>query len=243
MNKIRIVLVNTTHPGNIGAAARAMKNMGLSRLYLVSPLTFPDAEATARASGADDLLANAVVCNTLEEALSGTTMVVGLSARERHLNWPVLDVRDSAVQAISESVEGEVALIFGRERTGLLNDELDLCHYLVHIPTNPEFSSLNVAAAVQLMSYELRMAQLATDKTVPVEVEPERKLADADDIERMFAHQEKVMIRTGFLDPENPRLLRRRLRRLYNRARLELGEVQILRGFFTAIEKSLDRRP
>ncbi|OOZ42182.1 tRNA (cytosine(32)/uridine(32)-2'-O)-methyltransferase TrmJ [Solemya pervernicosa gill symbiont] len=238
MESVRIVLVNTSHPGNIGAAARAMKNMGLAQLYLVSPESYPHAEATARASGADNLLADAVVCRSLEEALVGTNLVVGLSARPRNLSCEQLSLRESAAKTVEIATSGQTAFVFGRERTGLLNEELDLCHYLVHIPTNPDFSSLNVAAAVQVVSYELRMAFLEAVDNQGSEVELP-SYADSDAVERLYAHLENIMIKTEFLNPDNPRLLMRRVRRLFNRARLEQDEVQILRGLLTSIEKKL----
>ncbi len=232
LENIRIVLINTSHPGNIGAAARAMKTMGLGRLYLVQPEQYPNAEATSRASGADDLLARAQVCATLEEALAGCRWVVGLSARERRLAVPPMHPRACAEQLRAEAAEGEVALLFGRERSGLSNEELDRCHALVHIPANPDYSSLNLAAAVQVMAYELRVAALGEAPAGAAE-----PAAAAEALELLYEHFERAMVGTGFLDPENPRLLLRRLRRLFNRARLEPEEVAILRGFLTSVER------
>lgn len=234
---VRIVLVNTSHPGNIGGVARAMKNMGLQSLYLVEPKHFPSADATSRASGADDLLAQATVCETLDEALAGCSLVVGASARLRSIAWPQLDPRQCAVRVVEEVSSGPIALVFGREHSGLTNAELDRCHYLVNIPTNPEYPSLNLAAAVQVVSYELRMAQQADviPEASAVAVSEER-LASADDVERFYQHLESVMVEVGFLDPEQPKHLMRRLRRLYNRARLEKQELNILRGILTAVQ-------
>ncbi|MGD8378544.1 MAG: tRNA (cytosine(32)/uridine(32)-2'-O)-methyltransferase TrmJ [Gammaproteobacteria bacterium] len=230
LNNIRIVLVGTSHPGNIGAAARAMKTMGLSRLILVAPDRFPDPEAVALASGAEDVLRDARQVETLDQALIGCRWVAGASARQRRLSWPELDPRECAERARQEAVAGDVALVFGRERTGLTNEELDLCHHLVHIPANPEYSSLNLAAAVQVLSYELRMAgrpAAATDEHEP---------APSEELERFFAHLETVLVRMEFLDPDNPRHLMRRLRRLYHRARPDRNEINILRGILTAVE-------
>lgn len=233
--RLRIVLVETSHPGNIGAAARAMKTMGLERLYLVRPRSYPCAEATARASGADDLLAAAVVCDALEEAVADCALVLGASARQRTLRWPQLDARRCGQTALAEAAAGrEVALVLGRERTGLTNEELDLCHYLVQIPANPAYSSLNLAAAVQVLAYELRMAAGAG---LPAAA-PERGEAPADAraVEGFYQHMQRVLIALGFLDPDNPRHLMRRLRRLYGRVRLTESEVAILRGILSAAE-------
>lgn len=232
LEHVRVVLVETTHPGNIGAAARAMKNMGLERLYLVDPKSFPHADATARASGADDILARAVVCSDLAEAVAGCTRVFGCSARRRTLGWPEVDARGCATLAASWS--GEVALVFGREHSGLSNREMDLCNDLLYIPSNPEFSSLNVAAAVQVVAYELRLAASAPGAAAAPAGEP---LAGADDLERFYVHLEETLVHIGFLDPENPRQLMRRLRRLFNRTGLEQTELNILRGILTETGK------
>jgi len=235
VSNIRVVLVETSHPGNIGAAARAMKTMGLSRLDLVAPREFPSEEARARASGADDVLADALVHGSLEEALRGCGLVMGASARTRSLPWPLIDAREAGVKAAVESDATEVALVFGRERSGLANDELARCHYLVNIPTNPDFYSLNVASAVQVLAYEVMMASetgveggTARDKRDPP--------ATAEEMEGFYAHLERVMIATGFLDPAVPRQLMRRMRRLFGRARTEQTEVNILRGLLSAVE-------
>jgi tRNA (cytidine32/uridine32-2'-O)-methyltransferase len=232
-SNIRIVLVNTTHPGNIGAAARAMKNMSLERLYLVEPQGFPSAEATARASGADDVLAKAMVCRSLEEALQGCHLVVGTSARSRTIAWPVENPRQSAARLIDESRHGEVAVVFGREHSGLSNEELEKCHYLVHIPTNQDYSSLNLAAAVQVLAYELMV--VTPDKNSGIQDE-ERELATADEIESFFVHLEQTLIELEFLDSNQPRKLMRRLRRLFNRARPDRTELNILRGILSAAQ-------
>jgi tRNA (cytidine32/uridine32-2'-O)-methyltransferase len=241
--KIRVVLVETSHPGNIGAAARAMKNMGLdgerASLYLVKPAHFPSEDATVRASGAIDLLGSAVVCETLEEALVGTTLVFGASARTRSLPWPILPPRECAEKIVRESDGSEVALVFGRERSGLSNEELQRCNTLLHIPTNPEFSSLNLGAAVQVVAYELLMARNALDATEAATVARDSPLASADEIERLFDHLAQTLVTIDFLDPENPRHMMRRLRRLFNRVELEQVEMNILRGILTAVDKKV----
>lgn len=236
MNKVRVVLVEPTHPGNIGAVARAMKNMGLMNLTLVNPQCFPHADATARASGADDVLASANICVGLNEALIGCGMVIGASARLRSLSIPPLDPRQCAAQALQETARTEVALIFGREHSGLTNDELGRCHYLVHIPSAPEFSSLNLAAAVQVVCYELRMAGLVGKHTGGPRPEAEDPVP-ADDMERFYIHLQETLEQIGFLDPANPRMMMRRLRRLFNRARPNEVEMNILRGILTAAQK------
>ena len=236
--QVRVVLVDTSHAGNIGATARAMKNMGLRRLYLVSPHQFPHADATARASGADDVLAQATVCETLDAALAGCGLVMGASARLRNLSVPLLDPRQCAEQVQREVVGSgiESALVFGREHSGLTNDELGRCHHLVHIPSDPEYSSLNLAAAVQVLSYELRMAAIGgLSEKVDADAEPP---VGADDKARFYAHLQAMLEEVGFLDPENPRIMMQRLRRLFNRARPNEVEMNILRGILTAAQKA-----
>lgn len=238
LTNIRIVLVETSHPGNIGAAARAMKNMGLGRLVLVNPRHFPDAEATARASGADDVLAAARVCSSLEEAVADCSVVFGASARLRTIPWPQVDARTCAGRVASLAGREEIALVFGREKSGLTNEELQCCNYLVHIPSNGEYSSLNLAAAVQVLAYELRMAHGGAETGESPNGEP---LALAGEVEQFYAHLEQAMVELEFLDPDNPRQLMRRLRRLFNRAALEKTEVNILRGVLSAAQKKARR--
>lgn len=230
---IRIVLVGTTHPGNIGAAARAVKNMGLDKLHLVAPRYFPHDEATARAAGADDLLERASVHATLADAVSDCVYVVGASARARAIGWPVLAARDAAARLIAESQNGPVAAVFGPEKTGLSNADLDLCDSLLSIPANPEFSSLNLAMAVQVVTYEIRAA-LAD--AVPVYA-ADAPLATNAEMEHFYAHLERTLTTTGFLDPANPRHLMRRLRRLFLRARPDQNEVNILRGILASVDR------
>jgi tRNA (cytidine32/uridine32-2'-O)-methyltransferase len=232
---IRIVLVGTTHPGNIGAVARAMKNMGLSELALVSPKYFPHDEASARASGAEDILERAMVVDSLAEALADCVYVAGASARSRTINWPCMGPRDCAERMIQESGHGKVAAVFGPEKTGLHNDDLDLCHTLLTIPTDPGFSSLNLAMAVQVLTYELRVASMLDEGPVfDVEAPP----ATSEETEHFYAHLEKVLTDIEFLDPDNPRHLMRRMRRLFIRARPDKNEVNILRGVLTAVERT-----
>jgi tRNA (cytidine32/uridine32-2'-O)-methyltransferase len=240
LDAIRFVLIGTTHPGNIGAVARAMKNMGLSRLCLVRPKLFPSAEATARASGADDLLEHARVCDTLDEALAGCRLVVGTSARLRTVEWPRLDPRQCARRLLDEAPHGDVALLFGRESSGLSNEELDRCHYLVHIPANPEYSSLNIAQAAQILAYEL----LVEAGGPPVAAEPPPpEPATAEMMEGFFAHLRQALEEIGFADPQQSDRLQRRLRRLFLRARPDRDELNILRGVLSAAQgrKSMRR--
>lgn len=233
---LRIVLVETSHPGNIGAAARAMKNMGATELVLVAPERYPDEAAAARAAGAGDVLAAARVVATLPEALAGCTYAYGASARPRHIAAEVLDPRAAAARIAPAAAAGETcALVFGRERTGLTNAELAYCTQLVHIPANPAFSSLNVAAAVQVLCYEVRVAWLAQQAAV-VQAEPFDRLAPHDDMEQFYAHLEQVLIEIGFHDPQRPRHLMRRLRRLFGRAAVEHNELAILRGVLSAVQ-------
>jgi TrmH family RNA methyltransferase len=234
LDNIRFVLVGTTHPGNIGAAARAMKTMGLSKLHLVEPLHYPSAEATARASGADDILAKAVVHQDLVSAIEGCHQIYGMSARLRHLPVPVVDPRQAVEQIKHYSDNTNVAILFGREHSGLSNDELDRCHHLINVPANPEYSSLNLAAAVQVLAYEFKMS---FDPTIVVgRIGEQREQIDAKDLEHLYQHFEQSLTAIGFLDPKQPKNLMRRLRRLFNRADLDRNEVQILHGILRAAE-------
>lgn len=238
LSRVRVVLVAPQHPGNIGAAARAMKVMGLSDLALVAPQQFPNAEATARASGADDLLAAARVHDTLDAAIADCTLAIGTSARPRHTTWPLLDARAAAATAVQRATAGAgVALVFGRERSGLTNDELDRCRIHLQIPTNADYASLNLAAAVQVVAYELRMAAGAT-VAAPATREP----VTAGDMEGLYAHWEQVLTASGFHDPEEPKLLMRRLRRLFDRAEPDRIELNILRGALRSLDpRSTDK--
>lgn len=245
------MLINTTHPGNIGAAARAMKVMGLSALHLVTPKIFPHAEATARASGADDVLQRARVHDSLDSALQGCRLVLGTSARLRSLALPVIDARRAAGQALVESGgkggggeggevgAGDVAVLFGRERYGLTNEEMQRCHFLVNIPANPDYSSLNIAQAVQIIAYELRVAALGV---ADISIEPPDWIpVDDVEMERFFEHLERTLLEIKFLNPKQPRRLMARLRRLFNRARPDQNEINILRGILTATLEAAEK--
>ncbi len=240
MNNIRIVLVGTTHPGNIGASARAMKTMCLERLCLVSAKIYPSAEATARASGADDVLARAEVFEGLDDALKGCRLVIGASARRRTVDWPMLDPREAAARLRVEAEAGPVALVFGREHSGLSNAELDRCHYLVQIPANPDYSSLNLAASVQVLGYEIMRAHAERVSDAPAAV-PDA--APSEDMEGLFAHLEQALIDIDFLNRGQSKKLLRRLRRLFLRARPDEVEVNILRGILSAAQGRKSMRP
>ncbi|MET0103372.1 MAG: tRNA (cytosine(32)/uridine(32)-2'-O)-methyltransferase TrmJ [Sedimenticola sp.] len=240
LSNVRIVLIETSHPGNIGAVARAMKNMCLEHLCLVRPRHYPSAEATARASGADDLLAKAKVYDDLDEALKGCRLVVGASARLRSVEWPQMQPRECAEQAFQEAAEGDVALIFGRESSGLRNSELDRCQFLVHITANEEYASLNLAQAVQVLTYELHVASL---QAAPAGEEVQQDVASAEAMEGFFGHLEQALSDIGFSDPRQSNKLQRRLRRLFFRARPDTEELNILRGILSAAQgrKSMRR--
>lgn len=232
LDRIRVVLSRTTHPGNIGAAARAMKTMGLTRLCLVSPKIFPSAEAEARAVGADDVLRSALVCSSLDDALVGTVAAIACSARRRDLSHPRLTPREAARVLLDYARDAEVALVFGAEMSGLSTGEAIKCRWIAQIPTDPAYSSLNLAAAVQVMAYELRVA-LADVREKPSAISDP---ASFEEIELLYAQLEQTMIAIGFLDPARPKRLMQRLRRLFARSGLEKQEVNILRGLLSAIK-------
>ncbi|HOL65187.1 MAG TPA: RNA methyltransferase, partial [Accumulibacter sp.] len=237
LSRIRIVLAQPSHPGNIGAAARAMKTMGLSRLYLVNPKRFPDDEAVARAAGADDLLERAVCCDSVDQALADVRFACAVSARHRHLGPPTLPARHAATELYERTADGDVALLFGNESAGLANADVQRCQRMLYIPADPTYSSLNLAAAVQVLCYELRLAAFAGSPLSPSRVVPfSSPPASYQDIERFYAHLQRVMIGSGFLDPQRPRRLMPKLRRLFARAELECDEIDILRGLLDAIE-------
>ncbi len=241
LDNVKVVLVEPSHPGNIGAVARAMKTMGLTRLCLVKPNRYPSAEATARASGADDLLYSAEVVDSLDEALTGCTLVLGTSAREREIAWPRLTPRECAEKVINIAAGSRVALVFGRENSGLTNWEMDRCNYLVKIPSNPAYSSLNLAAAVQIICYELLHAVLSSemvDDRQEVTGTGKEEPADAEEVAGFFRHLEQVLVQINFYNPAEPKRLMRRLRRLFSRTGLERNEVNILRGILTAVQRS-----
>ena len=233
LNNVRIVLSHTSHPGNIGSAARAMKTMGLSDLRLVNPKQFPDPVAHAMSSGAQDVLDNARVCISLDEALNGSVLTVGCTARRRDLSHEMLSARDVAPILLKQAALQPVALVFGTEMSGLTNAELDRCQLLTHIPSNPDYSSLNLASAVQVLSYELRCA--LPDLTMPPADAPE--LAQHEEVELFYRELERTLIATGFLNPAAPRRLMTRLRRLYARTRLEKEELHFLMGIVKAMRK------
>ncbi len=235
--RTRIVLVETSHPGNIGAAARAMKTMGLQQLVLVNPKRFPSAEATARASGADNLLVAARVVESLPEAVADCGLVLGTTARPRYLDLPVTPPRDAASFAAAEAGEAPVAIVFGREQTGLTNEELLCCQRAIRIPTDGSFSSLNLAQAVQICAYEWRLAALAGAAPTVGEADV---LATAAELAGLVEHAKRTMTRVDFFHPERPKRLPDRLARLVGGTHLRHTEVQILRGFLTAVEETLD---
>ena len=240
LNNIRIVLCATSHPGNIGSAARAMKTMGFTNFYLVTPQHYPDLQATALAAGANDVLDNAIVTSTLSEALVGCAFAIGLSARKRNLSHEIVTPRVAAQQGLQIAQSQQIALVFGTEMSGLSNAELDCCQLLAMIPANPEYSSLSLAMAVQVMCYEMRIQALELDTlnndalggnkdAVPDGIE----LANNEDLERYYAHLEETLLHIGYLNPAAPKKLFERLRRLYARARLEKEEINLLRGILT----------
>lgn len=234
LSKVRIVLVETSHPGNIGSVARAMKNMGLSQLVLVNPKDFPSQVASQRASSAGDILDNATVVSNLDDALVGAKLVVGASARLRKVSWPQLNVRETAELTLQTIDEGEVALVFGREDSGLSNAELDKCHYLAHIPSNPTYSSLNLGQAVQVFAYECLMAtQIESVHSKGYR----HKLASAEQLEGFYDHLYQALQDIEFLDPAKNARFMRRMRRLFNRSQLDVKEIDILRGILSAAQR------
>ena len=237
LKNIRIVLVNTSHPGNIGAAARAMKNMGLSRLTLIDPKHYPSLEAISRSVGALDILDNVTIAKDLSEAVSGCVWVAGTSARLRTIEWPILEPRECVQKSLENIEQGDIAIVFGRENSGLTNDEMEKCNVLLHIPTNPEFSSLNLAAAVQVVCYEYRMA-LLEDKIVKHKGNKHRydALANASQLDGMYGHLHDALMYLGFFGTNNPDIVMRRLKGLFNRAATTQRELSIVRGICSAIQ-------
>lgn len=229
LSHIKIVLVETSHSGNIGAVARAMKNMTITNLCLVKPKLFPCAEATARASGADDILARAIVYQSLSEAVADCQLVIGASARGRTISWPELTPRQCAEKVVLHEPHNKVAIIFGRENSGLKNHELDLCHFLLRIPCNDQYSSLNIAAAVQVVCYELFVATGVQAESL-VGDKGEQPLASAEQMESFYQHLHQTIIDIGFMHPDKSKSIMRRLRRIYNRTLLDTKELDILRG-------------
>ncbi|MGL4614960.1 MAG: tRNA (cytosine(32)/uridine(32)-2'-O)-methyltransferase TrmJ [Shewanella sp.] len=238
LNNIRVVLVGTSHPGNIGSTARAMKTMGLSTLYLAEPRVEPDGQSIALAAGASDILKHLVKVDSLAEAIADCSLVIATSARSRTLDWPMLAPREAGQKLVTESLNGPVAIVFGRENHGLSNEELQQCTYHVAIPANPEYSSLNLAQAVQIICYETRVAHLA--QTAMVEEPTEYPLAV--DQERFFVHLESTLLSTGFIIKNHPGQVMTKLRRLFSRARIESQEMNILRGILTSIDKVVSQK-
>lgn len=237
LNSVKVVLVGTTHPGNIGATARAMKNMGILDLALVEPKEFPSDVATFRSKAAKDILEKASVHTSLEEAISECELVVGTSARERTVPWPVLNPREAAEEMHKSSLNGKVAIVFGREDRGLTNEELGLCNFHVHIPSDPEYSSLNLSQAVQILAYEIRLSYLQ-DRHVNKEYW-DVELANNEQTERLINHMDELMQEVDFYDVENPRKLLVRVRRFFKRSKIDVMEANIFRGLFATIQKKL----
>ena len=237
LNSVKVVLVGTTHPGNIGATARAMKNMGILDLALVEPKEFPSDVATFRSKAAKDILEKASVHTSLEEAISECELVVGTSARGRTVPWPVLNPREAAEEMHKSSLNGKVAIVFGREDRGLTNEELGLCNFHVHIPSDPEYSSLNLSQAVQILAYEIRLSYLQ-DRHVNKEYW-DVELANNEQTERLINHMDELMQEVDFYDVEKPRKLLVRVRRFFKRSKIDVMEANIFRGLFASIQKKL----
>ena len=237
LNSVKVVLVGTTHPGNIGATARAMKNMGIIDLALVEPKEFPSDVATFRSKAAKDILEKASVHRSLADAVSECELVVGTSARGRTVPWPVLNPREAAEEMHKSSLNGKVAIVFGREDRGLTNEELGLCNFHVHIPSDPEYSSLNLSQAVQILAYEIRLSYLQ-DRHVNEEYW-DVELANNEQTERLINHMDELMQEVDFYDVENPRKLLVRVRRFFKRSKIDVMEANIFRGLFATIQKKL----
>lgn len=235
LSNIRVVLVGTSHPGNIGSVARAMKTMGLSNLYLAEPRCEVDGQSVALAAGACDILKDVTIVDSLAEAIKDCSLVIGTSARSRTLDWPMLDPRQAGTKLAAEAVASSVAIVFGRENHGLNNEELQACNYHVFIPANPEYMSLNLAQAVQIICYETRIAHL-TQEQAPTEVS---EYPFAEENERFFEHLERTLLGTGFIIKNHPGQVMTKLRRLFTRARIESHEMNILRGILSSIEKAV----
>ncbi len=241
LNNVKIVLVETSHTGNMGSAARAMKTMGLTNLCLVNPIIKPDSQSISLAAGASDIIKQAQIFSSLEEAVADCSLVIGTSARPRSLQWPNLTPKECGDKIIAEaSHHAQVALVFGRERVGLTNDELQKCHFHVGIPANPDYSSLNLAMSVQVLCYEIRMSMLSAQDSLSQLVDQnvnDIQYPKDEDIERFYQHLEQTLLQTGFINPNHPGQIMGRLRRLFTRARIEQQELNILRGILTSIDK------
>ena len=241
LDNIKIVLVETSHTGNMGSAARAMKTMGLTNLCLVNPVIKPDSQSISLAAGASDIIKQAQIFSSLEAAVADCSLVIGTSARPRSLQWPNLTPKECGEKIIAEACRhAQVALVFGRERVGLTNDELQKCHFHVSIPANPDYSSLNLAMSVQVLSYEIRMSLLSVQEaSIKLDEQDinEVHYPKDEDIERFYQHLEQTLLQTGFINPHHPGQIMGRLRRLFTRARIEQQELNILRGILTSIDK------
>lgn len=235
LSNIRVILVGTSHPGNIGSTARAMKTMGLSNLYLAEPRVQPDGQSVALAAGACDILQNLKTVDSLAEAIGDCRLVIATSARSRTLDWPMLDPREAGIKLATESHQGDVAIVFGRENHGLSNEELQQCNYHMAIPANPEYSSLNLAQAVQIICYESRMAFLSQTQ----EIATEQEYPLTKEMEGFFTHLEKTLSSTGFIIKNHPGQVMIKLRRLFTKARIETPEMNILRGILSSIDKKV----
>ncbi|MVF14553.1 RNA methyltransferase [Ketobacter sp. MCCC 1A13808] len=253
LNRLRIVMINTSDSGNIGAAARAMKTMGVSDLCLVAPKEYPTAKATARATGAADLLHRATVVDTLEQAIGDCQLVFGTSARMRTIPWPLMTPREAAQVVMNEPQGADIAIVFGREDAGLTNEELRRCHYHISIPGNEAYSVLNIAAAVQVICYEMRMNALASKESeqegaaapmMPLEFrEWDEPLVTSEDMERFMKHFEETLLDIGFYDPNNPKQLITRARRLFMRTRMDRLEMNLMRGVLSTVQKRVKKEP
>ena len=231
-SKIKFILFEPSHPGNIGAAARAIKTMGFEKLCLIDPIEHPHPEARARSSGALDVLLNAEVFDNLRDAIKDCGLIIGTTSRTRRISVPITNIRETAPKIVAEAKERRVAVIFGPEKSGLINAQVDYCNQLVNIPSIGAYKSLNLAMAVQIVAYELRLASEA----LPAEIRG-RNLASNEEIELFFNHLNQVLLETGFLDPKNPKQLMRRLRTLFNRAQMDENEINIMRGILASYKK------
>ena len=231
-SKIKFILFEPSHPGNVGAAARAIKTMGFEKLCLINPIEHPHSEARARSSGALDVLLDAEVFDNLQDAIKGCGLIIGTTSRTRRISVPITNIRETASSIVAEAKQKSVAVIFGPEKSGLINAQVDCCNQLVNIPSIGSYKSLNLAMAVQIVAYELRVA----NEALPVEIKA-RNLASNEDIELFYNHLNQVLLETGFLDPKNPKQLIRRLRTLFNRAQMDENEINIMRGILASYKK------
>ena len=229
---IKFILFEPSHPGNVGAAARAIKTMGFEKLCLINPIEHPHSEARARSSGALDVLLDAEVFGNLKDAIKGCGLIIGTTSRTRRISVPITNIRETAPSIVAEAKQKPVAVIFGPEKSGLINAQIDCCNQLINIPSIGSYKSLNLAMAVQIVAYELRVASEA----LPVEIRA-RNLASNEEIELFYNHLNQVLLETGFLDPENPKQLMRRLRALFNRAQMDENEINIMRGILASYNK------